>query len=1137
MEKLSEKQREEAFRKELHVLKDRGYLSQEKYKEVKEAHQHYLKSKIFSVPESQSAESVSVEPEEKQAQKPKPPKPKKVKTKAQIRERNITWSLILGVVLLLISGLVVATSNWEQMGPGLKVFSIAFVSLFFFGLSYISRKLLKIKQTAFAFLTLGSLLIPIGILAIGYFQLLGSYLSLEGEGRYLLGFIGTVLPMPVFVRNAVVHRSRLFVWVSFVFLSLAVGFGLETARVPVDVFYLGIMVFNGVLLWSCFRFRSLNKIELFIKEIPVYAQANLVLSTLLMLVFYNNEIIYSVNVILTACLYMAMVYVYKRKEYQFVFCLLFVYGIYQFTEHSPLREFDVFIYALTGLLYIGFAAAVKEDGITEKVFIYASGFISLCAFIYISFEGFVLHYGEASLLLCLGYLAVAVNYFILTNITKQKLFEYLTAVFLFVALGEFGEWIDIVPIEWFLFAAAVIVNVSLGLLAKQKWLTAVKESSFFLSLLVLAGCMSYTIQMQHHVQLAFMLIIVSALSVLVYQLDRNKDVAAAAKWTHPVSFILACLAWLPWLEEHTLVFKDHIGTSGMFAIAGLLIIGISLGWGRTKKKELAIASFYCGQAVYAAAIAQSVFDPVLDPVLVRPLILAVGMVLFAWLVVYSKVHFLWALVSITAFSFYVSLISTFAIEYFQSVSLYLMGAPIWLIGLGTLGRKRWKSMEPYFFWVAHIALPVIIAHCFIGLLIDTDVHPFLLLVPVAVYVYSALKKDKEWQVKLLLYVGMSVVHLLLFGVWLYYELWPLISITYVWLASSLVFTCVWVAVPVDWKRRIEWFIVPFSLVGLVNLIYHEGELFDLELIPLIGYIVLNLYFLQIRKWPWIQFLPLLASVMMWLNFSEAVSRMLWFVFVSAGFFVLTVAGRHFYPLLVEWKKDKKQLDPYSVTAVMYVPLLCALIRFEDSIWLKILPLLLLACWLIIHSKRLFVPLAERIFQTLAAGSLYTAYVMVLGAYEANIPDLIEAELRVLPVILVMIAFRLYTWRSYRASFNYVQWGVLLFLSAYLVIDAIDSHTIYDAWIIGGLSLLSMISGMQLKIKSYFFVGMGVLVFNVMYQTRPFWGNMPWWVYLLVAGFLLITVASYNEWKKQKEPGERKLETKLKKMWTALKKWE
>jgi hypothetical protein len=103
--------------------------------------------------------------------------------------------------------------------------------------------------------------------------------------------------------------------------------------------------------------------------------------------------------------------------------------------------------------------------------------------------------------------------------------------------------------------------------------------------------------------------------------------------------------------------------------------------------------------------------------------------------------------------------------------------------------------------------------------------------------------------------------------------------------------------------------------------------------------------------------------------------------------------------------------------------------------------------------------------------------------------------------------------------NRVQTVVLLLVTAVLVMDGLESNTLYDAIIIGVLSLLSIISGMQYRIKSYFFVGIGVLLLNVLLQTRPLWGNFPWWGYLVVAGLTLIGFAGFNELQKQKDGTE------------------
>ncbi|UOQ91656.1 hypothetical protein MUO14_13965 [Halobacillus shinanisalinarum] len=222
MEELSRQQLDAAFRKELRDLREEQYITRDEYRRLTEAHNRHVKNQQVASEPAIKQETVSQEkaPDESQLQPKtklvKEHKPKKVRTKEQVRERNITWSLILGVVLLLISGLVVATSQWDQMSSVMKVFSISFVSLFFLGLSLISRKYLRIEQTAFAFLTLGSMLVPIVILAIGYFELLGNYLSLYGEGRYILGLIGQrfrshyILEMPICTVPAYSYGFHLF---------------------------------------------------------------------------------------------------------------------------------------------------------------------------------------------------------------------------------------------------------------------------------------------------------------------------------------------------------------------------------------------------------------------------------------------------------------------------------------------------------------------------------------------------------------------------------------------------------------------------------------------------------------------------------------------------------------------------------------------------------------------------------------------------------------------------------------------------------------------------------------------------------------------------------------------------------------
>lgn len=58
--------------------------------------------------------------------------------------------------------------------------------------------------------------------------------------------------------------------------------------------------------------------------------------------------------------------------------------------------------------------------------------------------------------------------------------------------------------------------------------------------------------------------------------------------------------------------------------------------------------------------------------------------------------------------------------------------------------------------------------------------------------------------------------------------------------------------------------------------------------------------------------------------------------------------------------------------------------------------------------------------------------------------------------------------------------------------------------------------MQYRIRCYFFVGILALAFNILIQTKPFWGSLPWWAYLIISGSILIGLASFNEWQKKNE---------------------
>ncbi|MCA0984249.1 hypothetical protein LCL89_09350 [Halobacillus yeomjeoni] len=1129
-ERKPEVWKQEVFKEKLFHLMANGYISKETYEQVMDGERSYVEAKTSS----EAKEQPAVEHEQEQVKTPEPAKPKKkkkVKTPEQIRERNITWSLILGVALLLITGLIVATSQWAQMGPGVKVVSIAFVSLFFFGLSYGTGRFLKIHQTSFAFLTLGSLLIPITILAIGYFELFGSYLSLFGEGKYLLGLIGTLLPLPLYVRHAIVHQSRMYVWISFLFLTLSVGFALGSTPLTTDGFYLMLMVYNAALIAAYVRYKDDRRIQLFTKELPLFAQLNLVLSTLLMLFFFESEVFYSFNLLLTASIYMAMVFVYKTKEYQFVFSVMMVYAIYQLVEHSPLEQVDWTIYALAGLLYLGFAYAFNNHAFIQKVFHYTSGVVSFCAFVFITYEAIALRGDEGAWLLFFAYVVITFNYFLLANVTPHLVFKYMTPIFYFISLGQLWSLVDLGPLYFFLYGGAVVLFVYAGLWSRNRWMSVVKTSSFYTSLIVLFGSIGFSVLVSAYGKTALMFFGISMLAYLTVKKSRRKFIQKIALWTNPAALVLASTffyeplrGWLPRYEE-TFAFPFHIG------VTGVLLIAVFFGWRLMGKRKLSSTTFYVGQGTYLGAIVLLIDYPGVDVNVIRPLMLSVGIAMMYSLVQYAKYSVLWGFVSLVTLGFYLSLIDPFGFEAHESMVIYITFAPVLLILLAEVGSRKWGDMRPYFYWLAHIVQPFIIVLILLNQFVFDPVHPAFLMVPLLVYLYSSLSALRESEISAMLYAASSVLFLLILTVPEYYGWWG--DALHAFLITSVLLSGIWVAIPHVWKKRLEWYWIPFSLIGLMFLTSQTGRVSNVELVLILGYTVLNLVFLHIRRWPWVRFVPLLLTISIWETVGFVWEPRSMIVALIAGIFVLMGAGYHFHTHLLDGKKN---VDAYSWMALVYIAFLVTYTSMEESIWIHILPLVLAGGWLWITSRKWKAPLITGISFTAGMVGFYSAYVLVLVDYQSIIPDLIEAELQALPVLGLLVYLRVRTWKAYPFIMNQVQFGILLLVAAFLVVDAIQSHTIWDAWIIGGLSLVSMVAGMQLKIKSYFFVGMGVLIFNVLYQTKPYWGNAPWWVYLLIAGLLLISVASYNEWQKQQSSSGKPVERKLKRLWLALKRW-
>lgn len=1123
------------FRKELFTLREEGYLSKAIVETVAKAHHRYHLD-LLDMEAQPPAEEKKVP-----LQATTPPKPVKVKktpTPEEIRERNITWLLNIGVIFLLIGGLFVATSNWESMSSIMKSGSIAIIALLFYGIAFLTRKILKIDKTAFAFSVLGSLFLPIFILSLGWFGLLGRYLSIDGEGRFLLGMLGSYLPIIVYYLFAKNLGSRLFVWFTYVSISLGTAFLLASFHLKIDFFYLGMMVFNAILIFAYHQLKHRESFKLFTTEFIPYVQVNLVLCTLLMIFLYDNKVLYSFNLLLTAIIYLSMMYVSGRKEYHFIFSVMIVYGAYQLIENSFLDYFGEVVYALIGVGFIFVPRLLDKRFSLNKAFQYTSAVISGLSFIYISLEGILLRAGNPSLVLMLAYFIIAANFIYLSLHTSRRLFPYLSAVLttsgIYEVIALLSNPFDEINFALQLALTGFILFCVFGIAQISKYLKIIQTASrdTGLSIMVLAIIAAFSLLLWW--ELGVMLLLLMVAAYLLYKNEPRILLKEAAKWFIPSLLGFSITAFGEEIYTNFSVYQRDYGYAVNFAAGAILVLLSSFGWKKAGETDLDRISLYTSQALYTLAILYALLSPNND-LWVQQLVLLVGIGMYYYL--YKKIGTKWVpyLISITALLSYFSIIHAITQKFtfgHTMNSLIASTSAVILLLIGFLLRKKDEDLATAFGWVGHIVYPLGLMYTWFAFDIDS-LYSFVM--ALFVYAFSTKIAVNEWMIKVFLYGSFTALFFIVstgleqfnnqyFG---NYE-FPITS------ALILLFA---LFTKGEYKQRTAYYLVLFSTIGIV----FTFSIYPYDSLPYLVTLVYTngtVYYLHKIKWDVFVIVPLFLAFIATVEYTYfGELNELEKVLLTGGLgIIMSIIGQFVYKKVIEngAKLIDIKIDGYTFVAFLYFVFMY---YFENQyIWSHALPGVLIAVTILLQRKR--VPARWSVFMTILGGAyLLQPYYLIIA--KLNIPALWEREMTVLPAVILIIFIRSSLKGRFSDITKAVQWGVLIIVALLLIQDGLASNTIYDAIIIGTLSLVSMMAGMFLHIKSYFFVGAGVLLLNVFLQTRPYWGNMPWWFYLLLAGLILITVASFNEWHKQKiNKGESTFFKVLKeKVIDKIKKWD
>lgn len=164
---------------------------------------------------------------------------------------TINIMLILGALFIIISGLIFATTTWAFLSSGIRAVVIFFFAAIFFGVSSVAERKLKLPKTGMLFYTLGSVFLPITLVAAGYFKAFGEYLSLTGGGKFILLAATFALLAAVCIKGGCDYKSKAFSWCGLFSVSAAVCCIILHFTQDAAVFALAASLYSLGMLFLC----------------------------------------------------------------------------------------------------------------------------------------------------------------------------------------------------------------------------------------------------------------------------------------------------------------------------------------------------------------------------------------------------------------------------------------------------------------------------------------------------------------------------------------------------------------------------------------------------------------------------------------------------------------------------------------------------------------------------------------------------------------------------------------------------------------------------------------------------------------------------------------------------------------------
>ena len=158
-----------------------------------------------------------------------------------------TGAMVIGVVLVVLAGLVFATTTWRILPSVLKVFLVLLFSGIFYGASFLAENKLHLHRTGSAFYVLSCIFVFLSVLAAAYFQLIGSAFILEGANRWWVLWLGSLMTVCMMFLGIRRYCDQIYIQACFWGMTISMSFLMIACQVTGEQFLCGMIIYASLL--------------------------------------------------------------------------------------------------------------------------------------------------------------------------------------------------------------------------------------------------------------------------------------------------------------------------------------------------------------------------------------------------------------------------------------------------------------------------------------------------------------------------------------------------------------------------------------------------------------------------------------------------------------------------------------------------------------------------------------------------------------------------------------------------------------------------------------------------------------------------------------------------------------------------